>query len=177
MDAIENRYSLAYKQIVKAANDSLSLKKLVSTIAAGAARGLGASGCAVMLLNPRREYLDIIGAWGLSDLYLRKGAINARKSYPDILDGKIVAVEDICSDKRTQYPEHAAREKLKSLLGAPLLQHGEVIGEIRVYTREKRHFKPNEKDFISTVANIIALTLEKIELAQDLNNRHQLSLQ
>jgi hypothetical protein len=101
MDATENRYSLAYKQIARAANDTLPLKKLVSTIAASAARGLQASGCAVMLLNPRREYLDILGAWGLSDLYLRKGAINARKSYPDILDGKIVAVEDICTDKRT----------------------------------------------------------------------------
>jgi hypoxanthine phosphoribosyltransferase len=173
MDAIENRYSLAYKQIAKAANDTLPLKKLASTIAAGAARGLQASGCAVMLLNPRREYLDIIGAWGLSDVYLRKGAINARKSYPEILDGKIVAVGDILSDKRTQYPDEAARENIKSLLGAPILQRGEVIGEIRVYTREKRHFKPNEKDFIATVANIVALTIEKIELAQDLNNRHQ----
>jgi len=177
MDTVENRYSLAYKKIAKAANDTLPLKKLISSIAASTAKGLKASGCAVMLLNPRKEYLDIIGAWGLSDSYLRKGAINARKSYPDILDGKIVAVDDIFSDKRTQYPEQAAREKLKSLLGAPIVQHGEVIGEIRVYTREKRRFKPNEKDFISTVANLIAVTLEKIELSQDLNNRHQSNIE
>ncbi len=128
MDASENRYSLAFKQIAKVINSDLPFKKLVNLIAASAARALQASGCAIMLLNPQREYLDVIGAYGLSDVYLRKGALNARKSYPEILDGKTVAVEDILTDKRTQYPEQAAKENLKSLLGAPILQKEEVIG-------------------------------------------------
>ena len=161
MDATENRCSLAFKQIAKVVNSDLPLKKIMGLIAASAARALQASGCAIMLLNPQREYLDIIGAFGLSDIYLRKGALNARKSYPEILDGKTVAVEDIIADKRTQFPEQAAKENLKSLLGAPILQKEEVIGEIRIYTHEKKHFKPHEKDFIATVANIIAVTAGK----------------
>ncbi len=176
MDATENRCSLAFKQIARVTNSALPVKKMLNLVAASAAGALQAAGCAVMLLNPQKEYLDIIGASGLSDVYLRKGALNARKSYPDILDGKIVAVDDILTDKRTQYPGHAAQENLKSLLGAPIVQKGEVIGEIRIYTRSKRRFKPHEKDFISTVADIIALTLEKIELYQYLNTHHQSNL-
>ena len=176
MDATENRYSLAFKHIARITNSALPVKKTVNSVAASVAGALQAAGCAVMLLNPQKEYLDIIGAYGLSDVYLRKGALNARKSYPDILDGKIVAVDDILADKRTQYPEHAARENIKSLLGAPIVQKAVVIGEIRIYTRSKRHFKPHEKDFLSTVANIIALTLEKIELYQYLNTHHQSNL-
>ncbi|MGA2158347.1 MAG: hypoxanthine phosphoribosyltransferase [Dehalococcoidia bacterium] len=173
MDATENRYSLAFKQIAKVINSDLPFKKIMGLVAASAARALQASGCAIMLLNPQREYLDIIGAFGLSDIYLRKGALNARKSYPEILEGKTVTVEDIIADKRTQFPEQAAKENLKSLLGAPIFQKEEIIGEIRTYTREKKHFKPHEKDFLATVANIIALTLEKNELSQYLNTHHE----
>ncbi|MHB8086604.1 MAG: hypoxanthine phosphoribosyltransferase, partial [Dehalococcoidia bacterium] len=173
MDAAENRCSLAFKQVAKVINSDLPFKKIMGLVAASTARAVQASGCAIMLLNPQREYLDIIGAFGLSDIYLRKGALNARKSYPEILEGKTVTVEDIIVDKRTQFPEQAAKENLKSLLGAPILQKEEVIGEIRIYTREKKHFKPHEKDFIATVANIIAVTLEKNELSQYLNTHHE----
>jgi bifunctional protein TilS/HprT len=173
MDDIENRYSLAYKQIAKVMNSRLPIKQQINSIASSAARGLQASGCAVMLLNPRKEYLDIAGAYGLSDAYLHKGAINARRSHPEILEGKTIAVEDVVLDKKTQYPQAAKEEKLKSLLGAPILQKGEVVGEIRIYTREKRHFKPNEKDFIATVANLLATLLEKNELFQYLHDRHE----
>jgi bifunctional protein TilS/HprT len=173
MDEVENRYSLAYKQIAKVINSTLQIKQQINSIAANTAKGLQASGCAVMILNSRKEYLDIAGAFGLSDAYLRKGAINARVSYPDILEGKIVAVDDVLTDKRTQFPQQAREEKLKSFLGAPIMQKDEVVGEIRVYTREKRRFQPNEKDFISTVANFVAVLLEKNELYQYLNDRHQ----
>lgn len=173
MDETGNRYALAFKQIARIINSPDPVRKIVTGVCASATRGLQAAGCAVMLLNPQKEYLDILGAYGLSDMYLRKGAINARRSYVDILEGKTVAVDDVLLDKRTQYPEHAAKENLKSLLGAPILQKGEVIGEIRLYTRVKRRFKPHEKDFIATVANILAVALEKIELNQYLNKYHQ----
>lgn len=173
MNEVENRYSLAYKQIGKILNSSMQPKQQFNNIAASAAKGLQASGCTILLLNARKEYLDIAGAFGLSDVYLRKGPINARKSYPEILEGKIVAVDDVLTDNRTQFPRHAVEEKIRSILGAPIIQKDDVIGEIRIYTHDKRHFKPNEKDFISTVANYIAILLEKNELHQYLNDRHE----
>ncbi|MBN1376656.1 MAG: hypoxanthine phosphoribosyltransferase [Dehalococcoidia bacterium] len=172
MEETENRYSIAFKQIAKLSNSDLPLRKLMNSIASSTAKALQASGCAILLLNPQKEYLDIIGALGLSDIYLRKGPINAHKSYPDILDGKIVTVEDICTHKGTQYPREALKENLKSLLGAPIIQQGEVIGEVRIYTHAEKHFKPHEKDFASTVANLLASLLEKNELKQYLQTRH-----
>jgi len=173
MDEIENRYSLAYKQIGRILNSDAPMPKQLNSIAASIAKGLKADGCAIMLLNPNKEYLDIAAAFGLSDLYLRKGVINARKSHPEILDGKIVAVSDVINSQKTQYPQEAKSEKIKSLLGAPITQKGEVIGEIRVYTRERRHFKPNEKDFIVTAANFISTLMEKNELLRYLNLKHE----
>jgi bifunctional protein TilS/HprT len=176
MDEIENRYSLAFKQIARNANADIPLHKLANSIALSTTRALQAAGCAIMLLSPQRDFLDTVGAYGLSDVYLRKGALDARKSYPDLLAGKIVAAVDVISDTRAQYPKQASQENIASMLGAPIMENGEVIGQLRVYTRESRHFKPHEKEFAATVANLLALTLEKAELRQYLDERHKSNL-
>ena len=168
MDNQEKNYPAAFKQIARAANSSLPLKKALNSIAKSTAKAMKATGCSVMLLNPQGEHLDITAAYGLSDLYLRKGALNAHRSLPDILERNVVAISDISQDKRAQYPEAAKMEKISSILGAPLLQKGEVIGQLRVYTQEPRHFSQSDKNFLSTVANIITITLEKTELYQKL---------
>jgi len=173
VDNREHSYSQAFKQIAKATNSLLPLKNVLNSTAKSTTKALKAAGCSIMLLNPQKEHLDIIAAYGLSDLYLRKGALKASKSLPEVLDGKIVAILDVTQDKRAQYPEAAEMEKISSVLAAPIPQKGEVIGEIRIYTREPRQFSQADKDFIATVADIIAVTLEKTELYQVLKTEHE----
>ena len=173
MDNREHSYSQAFKQIAKATNSLLPLKNVLNSTAKSTAKALKAAGCSIMLLNPQKEHLDIIAAYGLSDLYLRKGALKASRSLPEVLDGKTIAIFDVTKDKRTQYPEAAEMEGINSLLATPIPQRGEVIGEIRIYTREPRKFSQADKDFLATVANIAAITLEKTELYQVLKTEHE----
>jgi bifunctional protein TilS/HprT len=173
VDNREYSYSQAFKQIAKTANSPLPLKNVLNAAAKSAAKGLKAAGCSIMLLNPQKEHLDIIAAYGLSDLYLRKGALKASKSLPEVLNGEIVAIFDFTQDERTQYPEAAEMEGISSVLAAPIQQRGEVAGEIRIYTREPRQFSQADKDFLATVANIIAVSLEKNELYQVLKAEHE----
>ena len=173
VDNREHSYTQAFKQIAKAANSPSPLKQILTTTAKSTAKAVKANGCTIMLLNPQKEHLDIIAAYGLSDLYLRKGALKADRSLREVLDGKIVAISDATKDERTQYPEAAEMEGIRSVLASPLLQKGEVIGEIRIYTHEARKFSQTDKDFLSTVANIIAVALEKNELHQVLKTEHE----
>ncbi|MBL7061746.1 MAG: hypoxanthine phosphoribosyltransferase [Dehalococcoidia bacterium] len=173
MDNRENSYSQAFKQIAKTANSPLPLKNVLNSAAKSAAKALKAVGCSIMLLNPQREHFDIIAAYGLSDLYLRKGALKASKSLPEVLSGKLVAIFDVSQDERTQYPEAAEMEGISSVVAAPIPQRGEIIGEIRIYTREPRKFSQADTDFLTTVANIIAVSLEKNELYQILKAEHE----
>jgi bifunctional protein TilS/HprT len=173
VDNREHSYSQAFKQIAKAVNSLLPLKNVLNSAAKSTAKALKAAGCSIMLLNPQREHLDIIAAYGLSDMYLRKGALKASKSLPEVLDGKIVAIFDVIQDKRAQYPEAAEMERISSVLAAPIPQKGEVIGEIRIYTREPRQFSQADKDFLATVADIVAVTLEKSELYQVLKTEYE----
>ncbi len=173
MDNREHSYSQAFKQIARTANSPLPLKNVLNSAAKSAAKALKAAGCSIMLLNPQKEHLDIIAAYGLSDLYLRKGALKASRSLPEVLNGKLVAIFDATQDERAQYPEAAEMEGISSVLAAPIPQRREVVGEIRIYTRELRKFSQADKDFLTTVANIIAVVLEKNELYQVLKAEHE----
>jgi bifunctional protein TilS/HprT len=173
VDSREHSYFQAFKQIARVGNSLLPLNKVLNSVAKSTAKALKAAGCSIMLLNPQKAHLDIVAAYGLSDLYLRKGALKASESLPEVLNGETVAIFDATQDKRTQYPEAAEIEGISSVLASPIIQKGEVTGEIRVYTREPRQFSQADKDFVGTVANIAAVSLEKTELYQLLKTEHE----
>jgi bifunctional protein TilS/HprT len=156
-------YYSALRHITKVANSGLSLRRICNAIAKAAANAVQANGCRILSLNPRREYLITVGAYGLSDLYLKKGPLDAHKSLPDILEGKVVFIEDATADDRVQYPEIALAQGISSILGVPVLHGDEAIGEIRIYTREPRQFSEADKSFLVSVATICAVVFGMAE--------------
>lgn len=156
-------YYSALRHITRVANSGLSLRRICNAIAKAAANAVQADGCRILSLNPRREYLITIGAHGLSDLYVKKGPLDAHKSLPDILEGKVVFIEDAATDERVQYPEIALAQGISSILGIPVLQGDEAIGEIRIYTHEHRQFSEADKTFLVSVASVCAVVFEMAE--------------
>lgn len=173
MENSDLTFSQAFKQIAKSINSPSPVKKVLNSMAKSTTKALKAAGCTIMLLSPQREHLDIVAAFGLSDMYLKKGALNARKSLREVMEGKITSIFDAKEDQRTQYPEAAETERISSILAVPILQSGEVIGQIRIYTREPTRFSHAEKDFASTVAHMVSVVLEKAELHQLLKDEHK----
>ena len=166
MGSARDSYYSALKQITKVANSALSLRRICNSLAKSAATAVQANGCRILSLNPQKEYLITVGAYGLSDLYLKKGPLDVHKSLPDILDGKVVFIADAAKDKRVQYPQIALAQGISSILGIPVLEKGEAIGEIRIYTREPRQFSEADKSFLLSVADICAVIFERAELHQ-----------
>ncbi len=170
-----SNYYLALKQITKDANSASSLRKICNSIAKSTAKALAANGCRILLLNIQREYLSTVGTHGLSDLYLRKSPLDAHKSLPDILDGKVVFIADATKDERVQHPEVAQTQGISSILGVPILKKGEAKGEIRIYTHEPHQFSEADKSFLFSVADICAVILERAELCQLLEKDYKAS--
>jgi bifunctional protein TilS/HprT len=168
-------YYSALKQINKVANSALSLKRTCNSIAKSAARAVQANGCRILSLNPQKEYLITVGAHGLSDIYLKKGPLDAHKSLPDILDGKVVFIANAAKDKRVQYPDTARSQRISSILGIPILDKGAAVGEIRIYSREPRQFSEADRSFLLTVADICAVVFERAELHQLLERDYKAS--
>jgi bifunctional protein TilS/HprT len=161
-----NSYYSALKQINKVANSALSLKRICNSIGKSAAKAVQANGCRILSLNPQKEYLITVGAYGLSDIYLKKGPLDVRRSLSDILDGSVVFIANAAKDERVQYPETAREQRISSILGIPVLDKGEAVGEIRIYTREPHQFSEADRSFLLSVADVCAVVFQRAELHQ-----------
>ncbi len=173
MGRARGSYYSALKRITKVANSTFGLRKTCNSIAKSTAKALQANGCRILSLNSQKEYLITVGTYGLSDLYLKKGPLNARKSLPDILEGKMVFIADATKDERVQYPEIALAQGISSIIGVPVLGKGEAIGEIRIYTHEPRQFSEADKSFLHSVADMCSVVFERVELHQLLERDHK----
>jgi hypoxanthine phosphoribosyltransferase len=149
------------------------LRKVCNSVAKTTAKAVQANGCRILSLNSHKEYLITLGSHGLSDLYLRKGALDAHKSLPDILEGKVVFIADATKDERVQHPQVAEAQGISSILGVPIMRKGEATGEIRIYTREPRQFSETDKSFLLSVADTCAIIVERAELYQSLEQGYE----
>jgi signal transduction histidine kinase len=123
-----------------------------------------AKGCSLMLLSPDKKHLLHTAACGLSDWYVRKGPVSVDISMADALNGKSVAVFNAPEDRRIQYREQARKEGIASILCVPVGLKAEVVGVMRLYTSEPRHFTDNDIFFLRAVANLGAIALENAKL-------------
>lgn len=172
MTGTKSSYYQALKQIAKVSNSPAGLRKVFNSVAKSSAKAVQAAGCRVLLLDAQRKYLITVGAHGLSDLYIKKGPLEAQRSLPEVLEGKIVYIADATRDTRVQHPEVAESQRVASILGVPVMQNGMAAGEIRVYTHEPQEFSEADKTFLLTVANMTALLFERAELHQSLDRSY-----
>ena len=163
----EHRYKILYA-IAKELTSSLVADEVLNYIVESITRAMGVKGCSLLLLTPDKEELIHSISYGLSNWYLKKGPVSANTIFPEILEGKPVAILDASQDPRIQYREEARREGIASTLSVPLMPRGEVIGLMRVYTSEPRQFSSEDIDFLSALANLGAIALEKAKLYESL---------
>ena len=152
--------------MMASANAGLTLRRTCNAVAKAVAKSMDVNGCRVLHLDARKEYLTTVGAFGLSDLYLRKGPLDARKSLPEVLQGNIAVVAHASTDARVQHHEVAESQHVVFIAGAPILQGDQVIGELRVYSKETRSLSTVDEEFLRTCANLCGVLFERAELAQ-----------
>lgn len=166
---MEQHIAAYYKVLQQLATEAVSgdtLKDNLATIARKTASAMKAAGCSVLLFDAQRRSLLHAVSYGLSDWYLRKGFLDADKSLSDTLKGNVVTVLDAATDSRIQYREMAQRQRFTSVISVPLKQGENVIGALRVYTHEQRHFSNDDIKFLTAVAGLAATAVENARLHQ-----------
>lgn len=164
MDEQEQRHYYSLYEAAAAVNSVRTPEEVLNSILESVAKALDAKGCSLMLLSPDKKLLLHTAAHGLSDRYVRKGPVSADKSIAEALAGKPVAVVNAVEDDRIQYQKQAKEEGITSILSVPVVLRGEVIGVMRVYTAELRHFTDADIYFVGAVANLGAIALENARL-------------
>lgn len=125
--------------------------------------------CALRLVNETTGELELLTARGLSETYLQKGPLHADKSVRETLEGVPVLIEDAGHDPRIEYPEAMTREGIASLLSLPIVAQHRVIGLLRLYTAEPRHFSQDEVAFLTALGEIAGIAIMDARLYEASN--------
>jgi two-component system, NtrC family, sensor kinase len=153
-------------EITRAINASLSQQEVLDVLLERLIQDLGYQAATLRLLDQERDHLELKAAYGLSQDYLAKGAVEVTKSAVDqkVLAGERVAVSDLRQETGFQYGQAAAREGLASMLAVPLSIQDQVIGVLHLYRSTPYDFSPEEQGIISAVANLGAQAIRRTRL-------------
>ena len=155
--------SYDYRQlydVAQAVNSAGDPKAVLQSVVESVADTVGAKGCSIMLFTPNKQLLLHSAACGLSEQYIKKGPVSVDKSISETLEGKPVVVLDAAKDERIQYPDHAKKEGIASILSVPMRHNEDIIGVMRVYTSGPRHFTSDDIDFVTAASNLGAIALK-----------------
>jgi transcriptional regulator with GAF, ATPase, and Fis domain len=139
-------------------------------------KALEAKGCSILLLSPNKKSLVHSISYGLSDAFIGIGPRTVEKSLPETVSGKgnVAIIHDINEESsRVQYPDAAKKEGIVSILAVPMTLKGNVIGQLRVYTAERRDFSEDDVFFVRAVADLGALALDNAQLHENIEKAYR----
>ncbi|MBI5585748.1 MAG: response regulator [Deltaproteobacteria bacterium] len=157
----ERELNQLYEEAEKSIQSSLELKEILQTVNENVVKLFKVKGSSLLLLNKKKQTLDLVSSAGLSEAYLSKGLIDATRSVPEVLESdQGVVIEEEQFDSRLQYPEAARREGIRSILSIPLKVKEAVPGILRLYGEQPGTFKGDTLQLVGKFADQAARAIE-----------------
>jgi signal transduction histidine kinase len=154
--------------VTDAALAHLSLDDLLDELLTRVRDALEADTCAVLLLEETRTELVARAAKGLEEEVEQGVRIPVGRGFAGrvVEERRAVVIPDV---EHSEVLNPILREKgLKSMLGVPLIAHGDVLGVIHVGTLHPRDFTPLDIELLSVVAARVALGVERALIYDEL---------
>jgi signal transduction histidine kinase len=154
--------------VTDAALAHLSLEELLDELLTRVRDALDADTCAVLLLDERGTELVARAAKGLEEEVEQRVRIPIGRGFAGrvVAERRPVIIPDL---NHAEVVNPILREKgLKSLLGVPLIAHGNVLGVIHVGALRLRDFTPDDVELLEVVAERVALGVERAVMYDEL---------
>ncbi len=170
-----NRLQTLYDS-AQTVNSTLQLQQVLGRLVKSTADAMGVRGCSIRLLDETNKRLNVAAVYGLSEVYVKKGDLVLEQNplAREVLAGGVIAIGDVTTDGRLQYPEHATAEGIRSMLSAPLLGKRGPLGLIRAYSTEPKHFLQDDAAFLSAIASQGSVAIENAMAYQALGELDQM---
>ncbi|MDE3088443.1 MAG: GAF domain-containing protein [Chloroflexota bacterium] len=174
---LSQRFERAYGRLqtlyesAQTVNSTLELESVLDRLAQTTAQTMGVRACSIRLLNETWTRLTVAAVYGLSEAYVQKGdlVLEHNPLAREVLAGKVIAIGDVTTDGRLQYPAHAMAEGIRSMLSAPLLGKRGPLGLIRAYSIDLDHFTEDDAKFLTAIANQGSIAIENALAYQELS--------
>jgi len=147
-------------------NSELNLDDALKVITREACELMAAKMCSLMLLEDKRQWLELKASYGATEEYINLPALSVEESLLGIVvrRKKPIQLQNVQLSTRYQRVEAARREGLVALLSVPLLYAGQAIGALSVYTGQPYSFSNDEVRTLSALAELSATAIEKARL-------------
>jgi GAF domain-containing protein len=147
--------------LTDAALSQLELEDLLSTLLQRVRDLLDADTCAALLLDPDRHELVARAAVGIEEEVERGVRIPVGRGFAGRVaaTGRPLILEDV--DHADIFNPILREKGIKSLLGVPLLVHGEVIGVLHVGTLTPRRFTDDDVELLQLAADRVAVAIDR----------------
>ena len=166
---------LAFYKAGKAVISSLNVDEVLQMISEETVGIMKVDVCSLRLLDEGKQNLILKATYGHTEEYKSKKRM---VKVDGSVTGKVVKrkspiiVEDVQKDPLYRYRSLARKEGLVSLLGVPLIQRGEVIGVINVYTPKRHTFTRREVRLLSMFADEAAIAIENARLFEQMQQNY-----
>jgi GAF domain-containing protein len=140
---------------------SLDLQETKEAVVRVASQLFGAKGASLLLFDRTHDTLKVSETYGLSQAYRSKGDVNPKQSIGETLHGNVVVIRDVSADPNLQYPQEAAKEGIKSIVGIPVAVGNILVGTLRLYFDSMRDITWEEMEYLKLMAVHVGLALRK----------------
>lgn len=143
-------------------SSTLDLPQVLNLLVRSTVEAMGVRACSIRLLDENGRRLEPVAVYGLSQAYLNKGPVDAKRNplARRVLAGEIVNIPDALSSDLLQYPEEARQEGIRSVLSAPLIGKDGPLGILRAYAVEPARFTKEDEAFLSAIAAQGSIAIE-----------------
>ena len=152
--------------VAQAISGGSYIERILQAISEMLAETLDSAVCSILLIDAVTRELTVSAARCSAPDYLHRMPILVEGSLMEhvIRHGSPAIIPNIHHEKRYRYPELVRKSGLSSLLSAPLISQGRVIGSINIYTSDERAFSDVEIGFVKAVAGQAAIAIQNARL-------------
>jgi len=155
------------QELTDAALGHLELEQLLHALLGRTRTLLEVDTCAILLLDRETDELVSRAAVGIEEELEPGVRIPVGKGFAGRVasERRPVVLRDVDHDDVLNPLLH--EKQIRSLLGVPLLVHGDVVGVLHVGSLEERDFAPNELELLQLAADRAAIAIEHARLFAD----------
>lgn len=163
IERIRNNAQL-FLQLAASINSTLDIKTVLDQLTLNMCKMLGFGGASIRLLTEDGNSLELVADCGLSDEFLAKGPNSSRESIAQARADKPLVIEDVATDERVKYRDEILNEGVVSMINVPLKSRDEVIGLMRLFSREKQDFDDDLIMMVEALAHSGAVAIQNASM-------------
>jgi transcriptional regulator with GAF, ATPase, and Fis domain len=120
----------------------------------------GAKGSTIRVLEQGTFDLKVVTSYGLSQAYLKSGAIDYGKSVTEIMEGDTIIINDFEDDPRIKNMDAAKKEGVGAVIGIPFTVNETTYSILRVYFSSKKIPTHEEMELLNSLGKLSCIAIE-----------------